>query len=65
MSYLENEPFWVKIEVKGRTLYKKYDSSTRYFNPPMDIGKETYLSKVIQRVDEPFLELRIYRSIVI
>ncbi|MEM2089157.1 MAG: hypothetical protein QXF52_10905 [Thermoproteota archaeon] len=55
----------MKIEVKGRTLYKKYDSSTRYFNPPMDIGKETYLSKVIQRVDEPFLELRIYRSIVI
>ncbi|MEM2089155.1 MAG: hypothetical protein QXI42_10925 [Thermoproteota archaeon] len=39
-SYLGNETCWVKIEVKSRIIYKKYDPSTYRFNFPMDIGED-------------------------
>jgi len=39
-SYLGDEACWVKIEVKGRTIYREYKPAYNYFNLPEDIGED-------------------------
>jgi transcription elongation GreA/GreB family factor len=39
-SYLGDEACWVRIEVKGRTIYREYKPAYNYFNLPEDIGED-------------------------
>jgi hypothetical protein len=39
-SYLGDEACWVKIEVKGKTVYREYKPAYNYFNLPEDIGED-------------------------
>ncbi|MEM3647620.1 MAG: hypothetical protein QW506_00480 [Thermoproteota archaeon] len=67
-SYLGSEACWVRIDVKGRTLYKEYASSIYHFNLPEDIGEDSeevevtivkittyeFMEDVLRRTGVPF-----------